>query len=94
MTIHEVGSVNQIPKYNSTNKNVKASYTSETDSISVSSEARALGELYQTAEAVRLSDDIRMDKVEAAKKRLESADFANETTINAVADKLMDLFRI
>lgn len=94
MTIHEVGSVNQVPKYNSTNKNVKASYTSETDSISVSSEARAMGELYKTAEAVRLSDDIRMDKVEAAKKRLESSDFASETALNTVAEKLMDLFRV
>ena len=60
MTIDKLGSINPIQNYNKNEKTGKAAPKTEKDSISVSSEARAMGEVFQVAEAVREAPDIRM----------------------------------
>ena len=94
MTIDKLGSINPIQNYNKTDKPVKSSYKTENDSISVSSEARAMGELYQAAEAVRLTPDIRMDRVEEVRRKMDDPNYINDAVISTVADKIIDMFEI
>ena len=94
MTIDKLGSINPIQNYSKTDKPLKSSYKTENDSISVSSEARAMGEIYQAAEAVRLTPDIRMDRVEEVRRKMDDPNYINDAVISTVADKIIDMFEI
>ena len=94
MTIDKLGSVNPVQNFNKTEKTVKSSYKTEKDSISVSSEARAMGEIYKAAETVKQAPDIRMDRVEEARRKINDPSYINEAVINTVADKIIDVFEI
>jgi negative regulator of flagellin synthesis FlgM len=94
MTIDKLGSINPIQSYNKNEKTGKAAPKAESDSISVSSQARAMGEVFQVAEAVRVTPDIRMDRVEEVRAKLNDPDYINDAVINNVADKILDMFEI
>ncbi len=94
MTIDKLGSINPIQSYNKSEKTAKTAQKTESDSISVSSEARAMGEIFQVAEAVRETPDIRMDRIEEVKQKLNDPDYINDKVINSVADKIIDMFEI
>ncbi|MCL2293632.1 MAG: flagellar biosynthesis anti-sigma factor FlgM [Spirochaetes bacterium] len=94
MTIDKLGSVNPLQHYNRPEKAAKSAYKSEQDSISVSKEARTMGELYQVAEIVRNTDDIRYDRVEEVKRKLQDPSYINNAVVNIVADRIMDVFKI
>ena len=94
MTIDKLGSINPLQHYNRPEKAAKSAYKNELDSISVSNEARTMGELYKVAEIVKNSDDIRLDKVEEARRKLEDPSYINNAVISIVADKIMDVFEI
>lgn len=94
MTIDKLGSINPVQNYNKPEKPVKSSNKTENDSISVSSEARVMGELLKAAEAVKQSPDIRMDRVEEVRRKMNDPDYINDAVINSVADKIIDMFEI
>lgn len=94
MTIDKLGSINPIQSYNKNEKTGKAAPKAESDSISVSSQARAMGEVFQVAEAVRATPDIRMDRVEEVRAKLNDPDYINDAVINNVADKILNMFEI
>jgi len=92
MSIERLGSTDPLAAYNKNQKVNRAQSGADLDSVSVSEEARAKGELFKLNAAVRSSDDVRMDKVEAAKLKLQDPNYLNQTVINSVADKLMGVF--
>jgi len=94
MTIDKLGSINPVQNYNKPEIPVKSSNKTENDSISVSSEARVMGELLKAAEAVKQSPDIRMDRVEEVRRKMSDPDYINDKVINSVADKIIDMFEI
>ena len=94
MTIDKLGSINPLQHYNRPEKAAKSAYKNETDSISVSKEARTKGELYQVAEMVKNAEDIRLDRVEEVRRKLEDPSYINSAVISVVADKIMDSFEI
>lgn len=94
MTIDKLGSINPIQSYNKNEKTGKAAPKAESDSISVSSQARAMGEVFQVSEAVRATPDIRMDRVDEVRAKLNDPDYINDAVINSVADKILDMFEI
>ena len=94
MTIDKLGSINPLQHYNRPEKATKSAYKSEHDSISVSMEARTMAELYQVAEIVKNSDDVRYDRVEEVKRKLEDPSYINDAILDIVADKIMDVFKV
>jgi len=95
MTIDKLGSINPLQHYNRPEKAVKSASKGDQDSISVSSEARAMGELYQVSEIVKNTDDIRLDRIEEVRRKLEDPSYMNDAVINIVADKIMeDVFKV
>ena len=94
MTIDKLGSINPLQHYNRPEKETKPAYKNDYDSISVSNEARTMGELYKVSEMVKNAEDIRLDKVEEAKRKLEDPSYMNNAVLNVVADKIMDVFKI
>lgn len=94
MTIDRIGPVDPLSRFNKTEKTVRSELKEKTDSIDVSSEAKKSAELLQTMESVKLAPDVREDRIAEVKARLEDPNYINDTVVDSVADKLMDLFGI
>ena len=92
MSIERLGSLDPLSAYKNSQKVNRAQSTAGQDSVSVSEEARAKAELYKLDAAVRTAPEVRMDKVEAAKAKLQDPNYINNAVINSVADKLMGVF--
>ncbi|MBF9015386.1 MULTISPECIES: flagellar biosynthesis anti-sigma factor FlgM [unclassified Oceanispirochaeta] len=94
MTIDRIGPVDPLSRFNKTEKAVRSELKEKSDSIDVSSEAKKSAELLQTMESVKLAPDVREDRIAEVKARLQDPNYINDTVVNSVADKLMDLFGI
>ena len=94
MTIDRLGPVDPVAKYNKTGKPAKVAKQAPTDTVAVSEEARRSAALQQTADIVRSTPDVRMDRVEEVKAKLQDPDYINDKVVEAVADSLMDVFGV
>jgi negative regulator of flagellin synthesis FlgM len=92
MSIERLGSLDPLGAYKNSQKVNRVQPNSGLDSVSVSDEARTKSELYKLDAAVRTAPDVRMDRVEAAKAKLQDPNYINDTVLNSVADKLMGVF--
>ena len=94
MTIDRLGPVDPVSKYNKADKASKVVRKNEADSINVSDEAKRSAELLKAADVAKSSPDIRMDRVEEVKAKLQDPDYINDKIIGSVADSIMDMFGI
>lgn len=94
MTINNISGVNSIKGCSGIEKSAKAVKLPEQDTITLSSEAKAMGEVFAISEELNAVPDIRMDKVEAAIQHLKDPDYINQSVINNVADKIADMLGI
>lgn len=94
MTIEGLGPIDPLSKYNKTEKTTKPVKKDKTDSIDVSAEAKSMGELYNIAEKVKQSPDIRADKVAEVKEKLKDPSYISDKIVDSVAEKLMEMFNI
>ena len=92
MTIERLGPVDPLAKFNKAEKTSKQVAKEEKDSIVFSEEARLKAEIYHAAEEVRHSPEIREDRIAAIKAKLEDPTYMDDTVINSVADKIIDMF--
>lgn len=73
---------------------VRTKTVTGSDSISISSDAEKMSQLLALREKVAQAPDIRQDKVEEVMNQMKNPDFINDTVLSAVADKLMEIFKI
>ena len=65
-----------------------AGSSSAEDNVNISSEAQAAVEVARLVQASSTQSDIRADKVEAARQRLESGSYKDPAIVSQVADKI------
>lgn len=94
MTIERLGPVDPIQNYNKTGKVNKPTAKSEGDSISVSEEARVRSEVMQAVDQARLLPDIRQDRVDEARRKLEDPSYIDQRVVEMVADEIISAFDI
>ncbi|MEM5947072.1 flagellar biosynthesis anti-sigma factor FlgM [Spirochaetia bacterium 38H-sp] len=94
MTIDRTGPIDPINKYLKTQKTERVVKKSEGDSVSISQEAVRRAEFHKAVETVKATPDIRMDRVEEVKKKLEDPSYIDDTVIDVVADRILDVFGI
>ena len=94
MTIERVGSPDPISRPKKAQKPVRAEKGSSADSVNVSAGAKEKAEIYQATEAAKASPDIRMDRVEEVKRKLEDPTYLSNEVISELADKLMEYFNL
>jgi negative regulator of flagellin synthesis FlgM len=94
MTIDRLGPVDPVTKINKTGKPTKVEKQAPTDTVAVSEEARRSAALQQTADIVRATPDVRMDRIEEVKAKLQDPNYIDETVVEAVADRLLDVFGV
>ncbi len=94
MTIDKLGPINPVSKYNKAEKVEKPSNREKTDSISFSEEAKSKGEVYKVSEEVKLTPEIRQDRIDEVKRKLQDPSYIDDTIVEAVAERVMDLFQL
>jgi negative regulator of flagellin synthesis FlgM len=94
MTIDRIGSIDPIQSGKKAGRGGQISQSSKTDSISLSSEALERGELYRVNELVFSASNIRAERIQELKSKINDPSYINETVLKATADKLMDVFGI
>ncbi len=92
MSIERLGPVDPLHNYGKTGQTGSNQRQQNGDSISVSEEARLKGELYNATETVRSTSDVRADRVEEVKNKLEDPNYINDVVLNTVAERIIDLF--
>lgn len=92
MTINKLGPIDPVNNYTKAAKVQKTAPKAAGDAIQVSKEAVGRAELIKTAEIVKKAPDVRMDKINEVKAKLQNPDYINETVINSVADKIIENF--
>lgn len=94
MTIERLGSVDPLQNLRKTDKNAPPRRGDGADSVNLSEEARSKSELYQAAETARSTPDVRADRVEEVKRKLQDPNYISKKVIDELADRLMELFGI
>lgn len=94
MGIDSIGPVDPVHKFDKPEKTSRPQKRAETDSVSLSDEAKFKAELYKATEEVRNSPDVRLDRIAEVKKRLEDPNYIDEKVLGDVAERLMDQFGI
>lgn len=94
MTVERIGPIDPLQSVKKTQKSEKPKRSEGSDSISLSAEAKSKAEVYQALEIAKSSPDIRQDRVEEIKRKLQDPSYITEKVINELADRLMEYFGI
>lgn len=94
MTIDRIGPLDPIQSGQKAGKTGRVGQTEKSDSIVFSAEAKEKGELYQAVELVSAASDVRMDRIEELRQKINDPSYINDTIINATADKILESFGI
>jgi negative regulator of flagellin synthesis FlgM len=90
MMIDRIGSIDPIQPGKKTGRTNQVSETPKADSISISREAVEKAELHQAVELAKAAPDVRVDRVEELKAKINDPSYINEKILSATADKIID----
>ena len=93
MTIDRLGPVDPTPNLNKSTKASKSSKKDGADSISFSEEAKSKGELYKATQETRLVPDVRQDRIDEVRKKLQDPNYIDDKVIETVANKVLDILQ-
>lgn len=94
MTIDRIGPLDPVSKFNKTEKAIRPADGLGKDSIDVSEEAKLKAEMLRVEEEVRLSPDVREDRIAEIRRKLEDPNYINDKVVESVAESVMQLFKI
>ena len=94
MTIERLGPVDPAQRYSQIDKTQRAAARPRDDSIDFSSEARLKAELLRVSEQVRSAPDVRADRVDEVRRKLEDPNYIDNKVIESVAEQIMDMFSL
>lgn len=92
MSIDRLGPIDPVAKFNKTQKTQHADQKRASDSVNFSDESRMQAELYRISEEVRAQPSVRADRIAEVQKKLEDPSYIDDTVLNTVADRIMDVF--
>lgn len=94
MTIERLGPVDPVQRYSQTEKTRHTGPTAGNDSIAFSDEAKLKAELLRATEQVRSAPDVRMDRVEEVRRKLQDPNYIDNAVVEHVAEQVMDMFNV
>jgi len=93
MTIDRLGSVDPMNNINKSNSAHKAPKSAGKDKIEVSAEAKARAEFHMASEAAKSSPDVRMDRIEEVRAKIQDPTYWNDDKLlSTMADNLLEVF--
>jgi len=90
MTIDRIGFIDPIQPGKKPGGTNQVRATPQIDSISISSEAVEKAELYRASEIVASAPELRLDRIEELKAKINDPSYLNSEVISATADRLID----
>ncbi|AEF82124.1 flagellar biosynthesis anti-sigma factor FlgM [Leadbettera azotonutricia] len=90
MTIGRIDSIDPIPPGKKPGQGSQVNEASQTDSISISSEAVEKAEMLRVMEMVNTAPDVRTDRVEELRAKINDPSYINDKVLDATADKIFD----
>ncbi|MDR1249353.1 MAG: flagellar biosynthesis anti-sigma factor FlgM [Treponema sp.] len=90
MTVDRIGSLDPIQPGKKPGRSDQVNQRKNTDSISLSSEALEKSELHQARELVFSTVDVRAERIQEMKSKLNDPSYINKTILEGTADKIMD----
>lgn len=94
MTIDRLGSVDPLKNYGKAERSSKPVKTGGSDSIEVSSEARAQAEVLMAKEAAMNAPDVRADRIAELKVKIQDPNYGNKAMLEAVAEGILKSFGV
>jgi negative regulator of flagellin synthesis FlgM len=94
MTVERIGPLDPASNVNKTEKPAKLKAKSDVDSINVSEEARSKAEVFKALEAAKTAPDVRMDRVEEVRRKLQDPSYPSQEVIEKAADAILKSFGI
>jgi negative regulator of flagellin synthesis FlgM len=92
MTIDRIGAPDPIQPGKKSGWSDRVRENSEADSISLSSEAVEKSERYKAIELVSAAPDVRIDRVEELRQKINDPAYLDERILKATADSIMESF--
>ncbi|MDR3139201.1 MAG: flagellar biosynthesis anti-sigma factor FlgM [Treponema sp.] len=92
MTIDRVGYSEPIQPGRRPGAGEAVNQTEKPVSITLSPEAKEKSELYQAIKVVSAASDVRLERIQELKQKINDPSYLNEKIISATADKIMDFF--
>ena len=86
-SINNVTQVNNVQNLRKSESTAKVSRDSDT--ISVSAEAKEMAEIYYMEKIANETPDVRTDRVAEVKEKLKDPNYLNNAVINSAADKFL-----
>jgi negative regulator of flagellin synthesis FlgM len=94
MTVERVGFPDPVSKPKKTERPAPAEKTTAADSINVSAGAKEKAEIYNATEVAKSAPDLRMDRIEEVRKKLDDPMYITDKVIEDLAEKLLEVFKI
>jgi negative regulator of flagellin synthesis FlgM len=94
MTVERIGPPEPPSNVKKTEKPGRLKAPGDVDSINVSEEARSRAEISRASDAARSAPDIRLDRVEEVKRKLQDPNYPSAEVIEKVAEGIMKAFGI
>ena len=92
MTIERLGPVDPVQRYSQTEKTKAPRRKDDSDSVAFSEEAKEKAEIFRMAEQVKSAPDVRLDRIEEVKRKLEDPNYIDNKVVEHVAEQIMDMF--
>lgn len=90
MDIDKIGPINNYNGYNKVNKKNPSKNINLSDSVNISKEALDRAETSRIMDIVKNTPDIRTDRVNEIKAKINNADYINKEVIDKVAEKILE----
>ncbi len=87
--IEKLGGINPVSRFNNLQNYKTNSQKVGKDTISISDDAKKMSEIYSLKEKLKMTPDVRMDKVNDVISRMQDPDYI-KNAIDATADKIIE----
>ena len=94
MTVERIGPLDPPSNGKKAGKASKPKTKSDVDSINVSQEARSKAEVLKAMETTKTAPDVRVDKVEEMKRKLQDPSYPSQEVIEKTAEGILKSFGI
>ena len=91
MGIDKIGPLNNYNSYNKINKKNSVEKSDSSYSINISKEAMDMAENNKIIEIVKSAPDVRIDKINEIKAKINNPEYIDEAITGTVAEEIMNL---
>ena len=94
MGIDKIGPITNYNNYNKINKKDSLKNVNTSDSVNISKEAFDMAETSKIMEIIKNTPDVRMDRINEVRAKLNDPNYIDDAVTGSVADKIMEYLEI